>query len=738
MTLAMAPAATVATAVVRRLRDVRSTDVGEVGGKAASLGELIASGTRVSDGIVLTADIAAMAADDRRALLEGVRGELGDGPYAVRSSAIAEDGAGQSFAGIFESVLDVAAADLPAAVDRTLASASAGRVAAYGSDGHDIRMAVIVQRMVDARAAGVALTADPLTGDRAVAVITAVRGLGERLVSGRAFGDEFVVRGQKAERKRQLEDAIDARQAKEIALEARRIAAARGEPQDIEWAIDRAGELWILQARPMTALPPEASWAAPASGAFTRTLRFGEWISEPVTPLFESWLLSTMEERFHADLFRLLGQRAPKPLHVVVNGWYFYSLNWMLPGPMLRNLPRMLGHAIREPRLMAGILPPTVRHSIGPLEKIWREDVRPRYLTAVVKAEERVERLDVTELPGLVDELAGLAGEYFTSIAAFAGTAYKMEINLAGFYRRHLRKRLGGSHLPLLAGFDVPVEPDRHAVVSLDWWRAPGPPPAFADAVAPDRARLVAERKAAEAAAFGALAHAPRKLAAFERLLGETQRLVPLREEHVREWTRAWPVMRRAVRRIGDALVERGVIADADDVFFLTRDEALAGLRGDPTNKTIDVRARRRARDEQSKLVAPLFVGNRAGLVSRVAGMFAAMLGGKRSERAIVSGSPASPGRATGNVRVVRGPDDFETLKAGEVLVAPLTAPAWTPLFARAAAVVTDVGSAAAHASIIAREYGIPAVVGCSDATARLRTGMRVTVDGSTGNVEPA
>ena len=66
-----------------------------------------------------------------------------------------------------------------------------------------------------------------------------------------------------------------------------------------------------------------------------------------------------------------------------------------------------------------------------------------------------------------------------------------------------------------------------------------------------------------------------------------------------------------------------------------------------------------------------------------------------------------------------------------------LTAPAWTPLFARAAAVVTDVGSAAAHASIIAREYGIPAVVGFGDATARLHTGMTVIVDGDTGNVEP-
>jgi pyruvate,water dikinase len=113
------------------------------------------------------------------------------------------------------------------------------------------------------------------------------------------------------------------------------------------------------------------------------------------------------------------------------------------------------------------------------------------------------------------------------------------------------------------------------------------------------------------------------------------------------------------------------------------------------------------------------------------------MIGAVRSDTALVSGVPAASGRASGLVRVIRGPDEFDALEPGEILVAPLTAPAWTPLFRRAAAVVTDVGSAAAHASIIAREYGIPAVVGCGDATSRLRTGMRVTVDGSTGNVEP-
>ena len=125
-------------------------------------------------------------------------------------------------------------------------------------------------------------------------------------------------------------------------------------------------------------------------------------------------------------------------------------------------------------------------------------------------------------------------------------------------------------------------------------------------------------------------------------------------------------------------------------------------------------------------------------MLERLWKAFPKVLGAARSDRALVSGTPASTGRATGTVRIIRGPDQFDELRSGEILVAPLTAPAWTRLFTRAAAVVTDVGSPASHASIIAREYGIPAVVGCGDATARLRTGMRVVVDGATGNVEPA
>jgi rifampicin phosphotransferase len=180
------------------------------------------------------------------------------------------------------------------------------------------------------------------------------------------------------------------------------------------------------------------------------------------------------------------------------------------------------------------------------------------------------------------------------------------------------------------------------------------------------------------------------------------------------------------------------VTEEADDIFFLTRAEVLSALGGSGLAASVNVAARRATREEQARLVPPLVIGRLNPITKRLFDGMSRTFGAVASDTAIVSGTPASPGRASGAVRVIRGPEQFDELESGEILVASLTAPAWTPLFTRAAAVVTDVGSPAAHASIIAREYGIPAVVGCGDATARLRTGMRVTVDGTTGNVEPA
>jgi len=140
---------------LRRLIDVRLTDAAEVGGKAASLGELLADGVHVPDGVVLPAGAEDLSPEERASLLQDSTAHLGAGPFAVRSSGVSEDGNERSFAGMFESVLNVSREDLAGAVDRCLASAETSRVAGYHADG-GAGMAVIVQQMVPAVAAGVA------------------------------------------------------------------------------------------------------------------------------------------------------------------------------------------------------------------------------------------------------------------------------------------------------------------------------------------------------------------------------------------------------------------------------------------------------------------------------------------------------------------------------------------------------------------------------------------------------
>ena len=101
----------------------------------------------------------------------------------------------------------------------------------------------------------------------------------------------------------------------------------------------------------------------------------------------------------------------------------------------------------------------------------------------------------------------------------------------------------------------------------------------------------------------------------------------------------------------------------------------------------------------------------------------------------MIRGVAASPGTVTAPARVLHGPDQFGEMQPGDILVAGITTPAWTPLFAMASAVVTDVGGPLSHGSIVAREYGIPAVMGTGVATARIKSGQIITVDGAAGTV---
>jgi pyruvate,water dikinase len=108
---------------------------------------------------------------------------------------------------------------------------------------------------------------------------------------------------------------------------------------------------------------------------------------------------------------------------------------------------------------------------------------------------------------------------------------------------------------------------------------------------------------------------------------------------------------------------------------------------------------------------------------------------GRRNRGNVIKGVAASPGVATSVACILHGPEDFGQMKPGDVLVAPITTPAWTPLFGMASAIVTDVGGPLSHGSIVAREYGIPAVLGTGVATRRILDGQTVTVDGTAGLV---
>ena len=251
---------------------------------------------------------------------------LGDVPVAVRSSAAAEDLADASFAGQYETVLNVnGPAELREAIRHVRASVANVRAqqyaAAHGLSGSG-GIAVLVQRMLAPQAAGVAFTADPVTGRRDEVVITAARGLGERVVSGEAVGDEWVVRDGIAKCRRSIEAAITRNQAREIAALARRVEAHfGGVPQDVEWALER-GRLYVLQARPMTALPDEVDWTPPEPGYWLRTFRLGEWLSDPMTPLFREWLLVLLEKGLLQGMRETTGTTIAFP-RAAINGWYY-------------------------------------------------------------------------------------------------------------------------------------------------------------------------------------------------------------------------------------------------------------------------------------------------------------------------------------------------------------------------------------------------------------------------------
>jgi rifampicin phosphotransferase len=723
-----------------------------LGTKAANLARLAGTGFPVPAWVVVT-QTAAADWDQAGAHLLQAAAELTERQgqrFAVRSSATAEDLAGASFAGQYETVLDVGLEELPEAVRQVMDSAASARVAAYRQahpqapaaaalEPPGSQMAVLVQVMVPADAAGVAFTANPLTGVRDEVVISAVRGLGERLVVGEAVGDQWVVRGEDAVCRDGREGAIAAAQAVAVATLARRVERHFGSPQDIEWAI-AAGQLSLLQARPMTAVPDPVAWTPPAKGWWLRNFRLGEWLPEPVTPLFADWLLPVLE-RGMAKGMRAESGIAMRPQSAVVNGWYYTTPPPRMDGSALQLLRRPQVLALVPRVLLLLLSPERLPGQLAHMTRAWREELLPRYRQTVQAAQSTVAAASPAELVGLVERVGEVAGEYAWSVATLAGSQWKLEAALARFCRRHV-PGLGDSPLVLVCGL-AGTEPDlpSYAVHSIDWYwpTASELHAAGGGADVGQRHReLAARRQAAEAACPAALAGRPRLRRRFERLLAIAQTYAVVREQQTRQFSLGWPLLRHCALRLGQQLLDRGSISQTEDVFYLTRAELDAALGDQPPGSLAHAVQERRTRwQQQRRLAAPLVLGKAPALGRRVyqGAIDVARSGASPPEGALV-GEPASPGKATGRVRVILDPADFPDFQPGEVLVARATAPAWTPLFAKAAAVVTDGGTLAAHASLVAREYGIPAVVATGDATTRLRHGQLVSVDGSAGIVQ--
>ena len=231
-----------------------------MGGKAYGLSRLLAMGLPVPPAFV----IRNARSDALLPELEQHLRALGGGKVAVRSSALGEDGNDASFAGQYDTVLNVEGLQaLQLAINHCVASAGSERARRYQleqAQGGEAAMNVVVQCMVDARVAGVVFTADPVSARRDLLLIDAVAGLGEALVSGEATPDHYAVHGSGSVVRRQLVGAqalLTDSEISAIAAQARAAAAREGQPLDLEWAIDRAGRLFWLQARPITTLPAD-------------------------------------------------------------------------------------------------------------------------------------------------------------------------------------------------------------------------------------------------------------------------------------------------------------------------------------------------------------------------------------------------------------------------------------------------------------------------------------------------
>jgi pyruvate,water dikinase len=603
-----------------------ATDAGMCGTKAATLALLRNLGFDVPDGFVIPAGVQASRDEISAALAR-----LGDGPVAVRSSGLAEDLADASFAGQYDTLLNVQGAEAVLNAAATcVQSANEERIESYG---HVVRpMAVLVQRMVEADVAGVAFSANPLTGNRDEVRVSATRGLGNKLVSGAVDADEWLVTRDQATAIAQPQKAIGPELARRVAALARRAEAARPAPQDIEWAV-AGGRLWLLQSRPITALPiapdievPKGSWQKDV-GHF----------AEPLSPFAASTLLPSADQFFDDAIatwgllpdrmqFSVIGHEPY--IHVEPDDGGKNPPPWWLLGLVVRLVPSMrrklraAAAAVREgyfetvparwesddkPRLRREI----ERHAAVDLLALddaalflHLEDLKAFYtlclklhftlfiphtvgLYDLAVACEELLGWDLQKTSGLLQGLSNTSTASTDELAALARRAGQR------IATRELLEARTPDILERLNDIDPPAAKELRQYLQF-WGLRPIGPEAGCPTLA-DQPQLVADliadllnddgHRDLSAARLALVEEARTRLTGYARqrfdaALAYAERVYPLREDNVL-LTDQLPtgLLRRVALEAGRRLVGLGLLGRADDAVMLTADELREALR---------------------------------------------------------------------------------------------------------------------------------------------------------------
>ena len=855
------------TALVLDLARLSADHIGAVGGKAANLGELIRAGFDVPPGFCITTDAyrlavggtsveagssadapaaraAVLAAPFPEPVADAVRDAYAllvsrvGGPVAVRSSATAEDLPGASFAGQQDTYLNVAGIDdVLDAVHRCWASLWTDRAVAYraaqGIDGSGVALAVVVQRMVDAVSAGVLFTTDPVTGRRRQAVLDAARGLGDAVVSGAVDPDHFVVdtaTGRILERRRgrsvdQPAASLTDAQVRDLASLGEQVEAAFGSPQDIEWAMDADGHVWLTQSRPITTLYPIPVRATPLSADDTRVyfcISLAQGLHRPITPMgvaafrvVGSGFLDLVGRRPERIIdgpggFAVGGDRIfvdatsivrsavgreimPRALDVmearsavVLRGLFGDPRFSVLRGSRRRFVwPALrLAIRIRLPFVVAQALfsPSAAQRRVRRLaDEVRARDIPPggdiaTRVDGVVDLLFDAMPLAPRSLPGAAVGFAmlGLAGRMLRgstgsgdlqSVLRSVPDNVTTEMDLA-LWRVAVRARSDADSASALgsrtardladgyrAGTLPPVlqrnmtdflgRYGHRAVAEIDL----GMPrwsddPAHLFGVLSGYLRLTAEAAtpeqhfadgASEATSMmrtlvrRARQRGRLRAAAVRFCLRRARALVGMREMPKFLIITAMAGAHAALLRIGGELADAGRIAQPEDVFFLDFDETKRAASGADLRVAVSERRERYDAELRRRHVPRVLLSDGTELEALGSGSTSVQPGSLR-------GTPASAGTVTATARVVLDPVGAR-LEPGEILVAPSTDPGWTPLFLTAGGLVMEMGGANSHGAVVAREYGIPAVVGVPHATEAITTGVQVTVDGASGLV---